>query len=536
MCANNSPRYFYLIINFLLLIAVSIYAQPTEQWASRYNSPANSTDNAKYMTVDNSGNVIVTGVSAGGNDLTTVKYSPTGAEMWASTHSTTGADFPCGIAADNSGNIIIGGTDFQANYNWVIIKYNSAGNIQWIQHHNGAANRHDYAQAMICDANGNIYISGSVEKSTTGTFELVTIKYNSSGVFQWTNRTDVVYPYVFDMKLDPSGNVYLCGALSSTNTNAFLAKVSNGGTLLFLQTYDNTPFAAEDSFYSLGMNNSGSEIFVTGRSWGGNTLKFDCVTAKYNSSGVSQWVQRYNGLGSGDDRGFSLVIDNSGNVYSAGESYGGVSAGRDIAIAKYSSSGTPLGFQRYTLGDEDEGAYKIRMDASQNFYLAGFSNSDILVLKYNNALTLQWIKKYNGPANDDDGPSDMMLDNTGNIYVTGTSKGIGTNYDYVTIKYSQTVGLNQISTDIPTEYSLSQNYPNPFNPSTTIKFDIPNEANVKITVYDMLGKEVKVLADEFTQAGSYEVNFDASMLSSGTYFYKLTADSFNDIKKMVLVK
>ncbi|NOS84088.1 MAG: T9SS type A sorting domain-containing protein [Ignavibacteria bacterium] len=90
--------------------------------------------------------------------------------------------------------------------------------------------------------------------------------------------------------------------------------------------------------------------------------------------------------------------------------------------------------------------------------------------------------------------------------------------------------------DIPKEYRLYENYPNPFNPETNIRFDIPNDANVKITVYDQLGKEVKVLADEFKQAGSYEVSFDASYLSSGTYFYKLTAGSFTDIKKMVLIK
>ncbi|NOS84086.1 MAG: T9SS type A sorting domain-containing protein, partial [Ignavibacteria bacterium] len=91
-------------------------------------------------------------------------------------------------------------------------------------------------------------------------------------------------------------------------------------------------------------------------------------------------------------------------------------------------------------------------------------------------------------------------------------------------------------TQIPKEYKLYNNHPNPFNPSTNIKFDIPDDAEVNITVYDMLGREVNVLIDEFKQAGSYEVSFDASYLSSGMYFYKLTSAGFTDIKKMVLIK
>ncbi|NOS86066.1 MAG: T9SS type A sorting domain-containing protein [Ignavibacteria bacterium] len=96
--------------------------------------------------------------------------------------------------------------------------------------------------------------------------------------------------------------------------------------------------------------------------------------------------------------------------------------------------------------------------------------------------------------------------------------------------------INEISNNIPGEFMLYQNYPNPFNPETNIRFDIPNDADVKITLFDMLGREVQVIANEFKHAGSYEVKFDASHLSSGTYFYKLTAGSFTDIKKIVLIK
>lgn len=90
--------------------------------------------------------------------------------------------------------------------------------------------------------------------------------------------------------------------------------------------------------------------------------------------------------------------------------------------------------------------------------------------------------------------------------------------------------------NFPESFSISQNYPNPFNPSTTIRYSIPNGSVVTIKVYDVLGTEVATLVNEDKSAGSYEVDFNASQLSSGIYFYKLQAGSFVETKKMILIK
>jgi hypothetical protein len=83
---------------------------------------------------------------------------------------------------------------------------------------------------------------------------------------------------------------------------------------------------------------------------------------------------------------------------------------------------------------------------------------------------------------------------------------------------------------------LYQNYPNPFNPVTNIKFDLPKDEFVKIILYDILGREAAPVINEFKKAGTYEVKFDGSNLSSGTYFYRIEAGDFVDTKKMILVK
>ncbi|NOS85869.1 MAG: T9SS type A sorting domain-containing protein [Ignavibacteria bacterium] len=90
--------------------------------------------------------------------------------------------------------------------------------------------------------------------------------------------------------------------------------------------------------------------------------------------------------------------------------------------------------------------------------------------------------------------------------------------------------------EIPNTYWLYQNYPNPFNPVTKIKYGLPKNGNVKLTVYDELGKEVAVLTDGYAQANTYEAVFDASNLPSGVYYYKVVADGFSDTKKMVIIK
>ena len=98
------------------------------------------------------------------------------------------------------------------------------------------------------------------------------------------------------------------------------------------------------------------------------------------------------------------------------------------------------------------------------------------------------------------------------------------------------VGNRTVQAMIPAVFSLEQNYPNPFNPSTSIKFNIPKQSNVKLVIYDVIGKEVATLVNEMKQPGSYEAVFNGDNFASGVYFYRLEAGNFTDVKKMVLIK
>jgi len=99
-----------------------------------------------------------------------------------------------------------------------------------------------------------------------------------------------------------------------------------------------------------------------------------------------------------------------------------------------------------------------------------------------------------------------------------------------------TVGINQISSEVPSEFKLFQNYPNPFNPNTIIRFQIKESRMVSLKVYDILGKEIVTLVNEKLKAGDYEIPFSNNQIPSGAYFYKLTSGDFTETKRMVLLK
>jgi hypothetical protein len=140
----------------------------------------------------------------------------------------------------------------------------------------------------------------------------------------------------------------------------------------------------------------------------------------------------------------------------------------------------------------------------------------------------------------DGGESDraisIFVDTEEKVYITGESRVNGSQ-TFGTIKYAQSPSdVQEINSETPASYLLQQNYPNPFNPSTKINYSIPAISFITLKVYDVLGNEVATLLNEEKPAGSYEVDFSASGLTSGIYFYKLTAGSFVETKKMLMIK
>jgi len=259
---------------------------------------------------------------------------------------------------------------------------------QWSQSYNGTGNYNDAATSIAIDDAKNVYVTGySYGMGTLNDF--ATVKYNTNGVQQW------------------------------------IARYNGPGN-------DNDIITAITVF-----NN---EIYVTGQSAGSGTA-YDYATIKYNSSGVQQWIARYNGPSNSNDGATAITTDALGNVYVTGLSYGGTSTSYDFATIKYNSSGLQQWEARYNgTGNGNDGANAVTVDQYFNVYVTGYSvgagsSLDYTTIKYNSSGVQQWIAKYNGTANDIDIGKCIVLNNSGQIIVTGYSRGSGTSLDYVTINY-----------------------------------------------------------------------------------------------------
>jgi hypothetical protein len=422
---------------------------PVQQaWVARYNGPANLDDGGHAIVGDNSGNVYVTGGSHGlGTDLdyATIKYSSAGQQQWVARYDGTahGWDRAAAIARDSLGNVYATGQSLGlgTDYDYATVKYDSAGQEQWVARYNGPGNGEDDAVAVGTDGSGNVYVTGQSLGLVNG-FDYATIKYDSAGQEQWVARYNSgYYDLVRAIAVDSSGNVYVTGRSAGLGTGPdyVTIKYDSAGQQQWIARY-NGPGNDLDEALAIAIDSWGN-VYVTGYSAGADPGP-DYATIKYDSAGQEQWVTRYNGPGNYVDEARAIAVDSLGNVYVTGQSMG---AGTydDYATVKYNSAGQEQWVTRYNgTGNFNDDALAVALDSSGNVYVTGFSlgrarTYDYATVKYNSAGQQQWVARYDGAGRGYDDAQGIVVDGSGNVYVTGESVGRNTGFDYATIKYVQ---------------------------------------------------------------------------------------------------
>ena len=441
------------------------------------NVSTNVDDFAGAMALDGSGNIYVTGMSEGtlimgpgleGGDYRTTKYLSTdnyaGVVSWSRTYNGClvsdnigGIDWAQAIAVDSSGNVYVtGGSEGEGanGMDYATVKYDSQGNQAWVARYNGPASGYDQALAIAVDSSGNIYVTGESFGTDQG-YDYATVKYNSSGVEQWvarydesaaTNDSDVATA----IAVDGQGNVYVTGRslgalIYIDYADYATVKYDANGVQRWVATYDGA--GGSDIAEAIALDGQGN-VYVCGSS-DGATGDWDYAVVKYKDNGDTAdqvWVARYNGPVSGMDSANDMAIDASGNIYVTGYSQDEVT-GFDYATVKFEDHGTYASEAWVARYDGpvsgDDWASALALDGGGNVYVTGESpngvSSDYATVKYDSSGKEVWVARYDGPAGGLDSATDIVVDGRGNVFVTGTSAGGSTGWDWATVMYSQGV-------------------------------------------------------------------------------------------------
>ncbi len=472
---RNTRRFFFLVVlgcaTLLAGHGLPAPAQPLTAWVARYSgiTGPNSDDYAYDLAVDASGNVYVTGQSAGFNfnfDYATIKYDASGAPAWIRRYNgpENSRDAAIALAIDSAGNVYVTGT---SGSDYATIKYDADGNQLWVARYNaGASGPLGGARALAVDSSGNVYVTGSSDGSSTS-FDYATIKYDTHGNMLWIARYNGpgnTRDSARAVAIDNAGNVYVTGTtgtqpISGQGGDYATIKYDADGNQLWVARYNgpsiSSPFG--ESARDIAVDNSGN-VYVTGFSdaTGTGFRGYDYATIKYDADGNEIWVARYNGPGNGLDEPSALALDGTGNVYVTGESTGAGTA-TDYATIKYDADGNELWVARYNgprTGEPQntDRARALALDSAGNVYVTGESwglpstGLNYVTVKYHAGGGQLWVARYTGGFFDI--PSAIALDAGGNVYVTGQSRLVGMGYqDYATIKYAATPNLRLSVTD-----------------------------------------------------------------------------------------
>lgn len=428
--------YTRAIIIFAIMFALQsgINSQPVLQWEQRYGSSTNQIQNLVGLEADDSGNVFVTATisSATLTDIVTLKYKSDGTLLWARMFARQIEDRAIDMALDSKGNICVAGLteNLTGTYDIVTIKYNTNGDSLWVRIYNGpSATTMDQPVALCVDKEDNIIVGGFSSGVTPLTS--VTIKYTPAGDSLWVGKIVTGGTGIpIDVAADLNGNVFLY------RRGVVLSKYSPTGSLQWSTIIQG--FNSAETNRTL-LTDSAGNIYLGATKW---TATFDDLALmKFSANGDTLWTRVYNGLGgnmTNHDDVNAIAFDSFGNIILGGTS-NNVST-YYFSTLKYSGEGNLFWEKTFNAPVNGFGVNDIYADVIGNIYVAGGS-WDIWTMKYSNGGDSLWKVKYDGPSSLNDQKPLIAGDASGNIFVAAMSREAG-NPAYnklALIKYSQSM-------------------------------------------------------------------------------------------------
>jgi uncharacterized delta-60 repeat protein len=392
-------RVYFLALIFGLILTGFAVAQVSQQWVQQRAGLR-----ASSVVMDSAGHAYVTGPSFQdqqhnfNHDVVTIKYDPAGNELWLrefdeTADQTNGSDVPSWITLDPSGNVIVSGTSFLNGdgEKFLILKYDTDGNLLW----RARSTTGQVAIRVKTDAAGNIYVAGH----TSGTSDFVTAKFDPSGNQLWLktyNGPNSFKDEISSLDVTPSGTVVVTGRSTGGVTSYDFATIvyETDGTVRWLQRYNSAVDGSDQpADVVFGPN---EVVYVGGFEFNGSNTDFSLV--KYDTDGTLLWNRTYNGPPDKYDSIRRIIMDSAGNVIVTGyeqQSY----VYSDMATIKYDANGNQLWVQRFDLVTSgDEIPWTIALGSNDSVYVAGESGGFFALVKYSAGGTEEWHVTYDHPG------------------------------------------------------------------------------------------------------------------------------------------
>jgi len=532
------------ILLILIFSQTFCFSQVQEQWMKRFSATPTGTDNSKYIAVDDSGNVVVGGISStylsNRGEICVVKYNAGGDSLWTSIFDETGSlnsDDINGLAIDKEQDIVITGythkpPDRDDDLFLTTIKYDhlSGERIFLERYNNDDPNASDRGWDIVTDNDGRIYVSGSYWGGTlanggTG-YDMVVLSYSSIGggvmVYRWQ---DSAASHGVSIGITKEGQVYALG-FGGKDGKTVLRLVPIGGNFVSY-TLPETDWGIA-TYPKMLIDREGNPIIITTVMGNATYLNNKLMLIKYKGGLQPYKTQLINSSYSTNTIFYDMAIDTSNNIIIAG-GYRLANGSYQNFIKKFSPECDSI-WTVFPPSVSTKLSCKIAADKQNSVYTSGNLNN-MVAIKYNKDGQEAW----RAGEGTQFWKSNITIDYQYNVYVTG-EKWQDWPGDYCTVKYSQSITSVYEKATPKVSFYLQQNYPNPFNPSTTINYQLPAAEKVTLKIYDILGNEVALLVNEEKPAGNYQSVFNGSKLSSGIYFYQLKAGNFLKTKKMLLLK
>jgi hypothetical protein len=559
------------LTGLFIVILMAVLFSPDSVLSQSQGRPVtvatNNQTNAVTIT-DGSGGAIVAWQDRhnGKSEIYAQKMNAAGNPLWTLNGvpiCTQDSSFNPSIVSDGLGGAIIAWESYRGSITTDIFaqRVNSNGVVQWTL--NGLPIAvvvfNQDSIAMVADGFNGAIITWQDYRTNTGNSQIYAQRINSIGTLLWTANGVEICTHAFPARGPKVVSDGLGGAFitwydkRAGNYDIYTQRIATGGAVVWttngvatcttpttdqikpdicsdgaagiIAVWADFRSTTDYNIYAQRQGPQGAIVWAVNGVVMNNNVAYDQMDPKIVSDGLGggiiSWTDHRTGAGPGTADIYAQRVNTSGTV-------------------QWTTTGiiicTAAGDQIYSqlVGDGNNGAYIVWEDHRN----AG--NSDIYAQRIASNAAITWSANGFGIctiSNDQLKPGIISNGNNGAIVVWQDYRS-GNNFDV----YMNGFNTSGIITAIPefgttpVEYSLSQNYPNPFNPVTQIDYQIPESGNVKISIFNALGKEVNVLVNESQNAGDHKIVWNASEFPSGVYIYKLEAGSFVSNKKMILIK